>query len=207
MRWVPLATFLAAVEEDMLACDTACARGHPHQQESPLVEATAAGWSPGMSVSSNGYGSAHGGGAPRHAFSSAAATAAPPKHCQQQQQRIPGGGRTSARLAGIGGGFGGVGLHSDSLADAFGAYDACVEAARVEPAVFAFAAWRQQQQEQQQHNKCLRPGQWVEVMTSKKEDKRFFYSAIGVVQQVGNEPAEMAPTGPPGSLLCAAYVP
>ncbi|OEH74133.1 hypothetical protein cyc_08871 [Cyclospora cayetanensis] len=39
-------------------------------------------------------------------------------------------------------------------------------------------------QQQQRGNKCLRPGQWVEVLASKKEDKRFFYSSIGVVQQV-----------------------
>ncbi|KAL8272316.1 hypothetical protein Esti_003770 [Eimeria stiedai] len=76
--------------------------------------------------------------------------------------------------------LGSSGGHGDSLTSTFGVYDACVDAARVEPAVFAFAAWRQQQR---QHNKYFRPGQWVEVINAKKEDKKFFYSSIGVVQQ------------------------
>ncbi|KAL8430329.1 hypothetical protein Efla_001094 [Eimeria flavescens] len=94
--------------------------------------------------------------------------------------RFSTGGRASARLAGLESTFSNGGGHADSLAEAFGAYDACVDAARVEPAVFAFAAWRQQQR---QHNRYLKPGQWVEVINAKKEDKKFFYSSIGVVQQ------------------------
>ena len=125
-----------------------------------------------------------------------AASAAPPNPQQQQQQRQQqqqqrqqqqrgsAGGRTSARLAGV---VGGGATHADRLTDTFGAFDACVEAARVEPAVFAFAAWRQQQKQQQQkqqQQRWLQPGQWVEVLAARTEDKRFFYSSIGVVQQV-----------------------
>lgn len=202
VRWIPLSAFLAAVEEDLQACEAVASRRRlPYQQGSP-AEAPS---SYGLAATTNAYAPPNGAFTFQQASSTqASATPQSSKH-HQHQQRGPVGGRTSARLAGTGGGFGGGG-QTDHLADTFGAYDACVEAARVEPAVFAFAAWRQYHRRHQQHQQqyqCLSPGQWVEVMIANKEDKRFFYSAIGIIQRVRNEEAVRGHyRAHPGSLVC-----
>ncbi|KAL8445492.1 hypothetical protein Emed_005573 [Eimeria media] len=180
VRWVPVANFLAAVEEDMLACEAACSRvAAEHSQRSLRETAPAQRISEAPLNNHLEHKRAGEALAPLQASLATAASGGPPKQ-PHLQQRVPAGGRTSARLACSEAAFGSSGAHADSLTSTFGAYDACVDAARVEPAVFAFAAWRKQQR---QHNKYFKPGQWVEVINAKKEDKKFFYSSIGVVQQ------------------------
>ncbi|CDJ68399.1 hypothetical protein, conserved [Eimeria necatrix] len=176
VRWVPLGSFLAAVEEDLIACENAASRKclrQPQQQQGASGDPPNTVQQRAAATELSTCGTPHRGGTPVQASSSTSAT---PKQ-GQQQQRGSVGGRMSARLAGV---LAGGGVHAESLTGTFGAYDACIEATRVEPAVFAFAVWRQQLD---CHSKCCRPGQWVEVISSKKEDKRFLYSAIGIVQQ------------------------
>lgn len=177
VRWVPLGSFLAAVEEDLIACENAASRKclQQQQQQQGVSGEPPNAVQPRAAETEHTCGTPHRGGTPLQASSSTSAT---PKQGQQQQQRGSVGGRMSARLAGV---SAGGGIHAESLTGTFGAYDACIEATRVEPAVFGFAVWRQQLD---CHSKCCRPGQWVEVISSKKEDKRFLYSAIGIVQQV-----------------------
>ncbi|KAL8451598.1 hypothetical protein Emag_002641 [Eimeria magna] len=170
---------LPPVEEDMLACEAACSRATTeHSQRSSRGTAAAKRISEVFLSTNREHKFAGEGLAPLQA--SLATAASGPSKQPHLQRRVSAGGRTSARLACSEAAFGNSGARVDSLTSTFGAYDACVDAARVEPAVFAFAAWRQQQL---QHNKYFKPGQWVEVINAKKEDKKFFYSSIGVVQQ------------------------
>ncbi|KAL8436574.1 hypothetical protein ACSSS7_001606 [Eimeria intestinalis] len=197
--WTPHMThtfWLYCLLDAMVAANQTAAEGAPKDgtrqaadtPASPLISGGSSRLPQAHSSTIREYKGASEGLASPQASLATTASGGPPKP-PHLQQRSSAGGRSSARLAGSGAAFGNSGGHGDSLMSTFGAYDACVDAARVEPAVFAFAAWRQQQRQQHTY---FKPGQWVEVINAKKEDKKFFYSSIGVVQQtiVGPDGAE-----------------